>query len=513
MPRVATAHLANFEEALKIPLNHEKMPYSKQSNGGGGGGGGDVVMFNNNSMQGDDVGSFDTNNLQTNNNNNNNIDQNEKEPTLYVTDDHPQNRRGFRYSFCVANPILYPALQYTSAELAPFRGTVSLFDRSPAVALSLPNRLSVSTPKGFVSARADLCMREGHWYYECKVNRANDGTGAHVRLGVSRREASLEAPVGFDAYGYGIRDVGGQAVHLSKLVKFMEEPVVTGDVLGFHVYLPAPEVNKKGSVESMLQQQQQQQQQLWRDRIAIKYKGLLYFEHLEYQPTKEMEELIVPLPEETSKTSSTGGDGGKGGGTGGGSQKKKPFVVQKLQGSFIRVYKNGKYMGQPFTDLNSFAPPNSKHHQLSSRGGGGSTTSAAAIAAAAAANSNLSSADDGLLGYFPTASVFRGGTVTFNFGPDFGALPKEVAKRMRFARCSGYGQRYAKGVEGVEGTQEEEKKMKKKSEDSLESSGEKEVIRPLCERYEEQIAEDVVQDIVDEVDFELQDLLEQAADR
>lgn len=442
-PRILTKHVAHLEDVARMPLNHEKLLTSSYSSSSSTAA---VAM----------AGGEDGNG----------------EKVLYFTDDHPQNRRGFRYTFCRAHPDLFPALQYTSAELPPFKGTLSLFDRSPSTALSVPDRLTVSTPKGFVSARADLCMREGHWYYECRVDRANDGSGAHVRMGVSRREAALEAPVGFDAYGYGVRDVGGQAVHLSRVKRFMEEPVVTGDVIGFHVYLP-PE----GDAEEQAQQQQQdkksgeeseQQKGLWRDRIAIRYKGLLYFEHLEYTPTKEMEELIVPLPEDVSKPSSTSTSSTK---------KKPPLVIPKLNGSFIRVYKNGIYKGQPFTDLNSFAPPNSK---LARSG----TT----------ATSTTTSSDDGLLGYFPTVSVFRGGTATFNFGPKFDYVPEDVKPYLRYARCSGYA--------ATDGTF-----SPGQSEGAIDES---EVIRPLCERYEEQIAEDIVQDIVDEVDFELQDMMEEA---
>lgn len=430
-PRILTKHVAHLEDVARMPLNHEKLLTSSSSGVGA-------------TADADRDG----------------------EKQLYFTDDHPQNRRGFRYSFCRAQPELFPALQYTAAELAPFAGTVSLFDRSPSTALSVPDRLTVSTPKGFVSARADLCMRSGHWYYECRVDRGNDGSGAHVRVGVARREAALEAPVGFDAYGYGVRDVGGQAVHLSRVRRFMEEPVGTGDVIGFHVYLPpeaAEEQKPAGGAEDG-----SDQKGLWRDRIAIRYKGLLYFEHLEYTPTKEMEELIVPLPEDVSKPSSTS--------TSSTTKKKPPLVIPKLAGSFIRVFKNGVYKGQPFTDLNSFAPPNSKL----SRSGTTTTTSS----------------DDGLLGYFPTVSVFRGGTATFNFGPRFDYVPEEIKPFLRYARCSGYA--------ATEGTSSSPLQSERRA------VPESEVIRPLCERYEEQIAEDIVQDIVDEVDFELQDLMEEA---
>lgn len=424
VPRIPTTHLINFEEGAKIPLNTDK-PFTKSETSA--------------SYRAESEG-FD------NNSNNSGADQQQQQ--LWFTDDHPQNRRGFKYTYCVANPSLFPALQYTSVELGPYHGAFCMFDRSPSTAVSLPDRMSVSTIKGFVSARADVCVRTGHWYYEVRMDKTNDGTGAHVRVGLTRREASLEAPVGFDAYGYGVRDVGGQKVHLSRPAGFMDEDITTGDVLGFHVYLPEPQ---SAAEEKPEYEPTPANSTAWRDRIAIKYKGQLYFEALEYQPTKEMEELVVPLPEESGKT-----------------KKKAPPEIAKLPGSFVRVYKNGKYMGTPFQDLNSFWPPHSKQHQLSSRG----------------AASSAVSLDDGMLGYFPTASVFRGGQATFNFGPDFTALPAEVSDRLTYA---------SSGAQSSAVSQSEQ-------------------IRPLCERYDEQIAEDIVQDIVDEVDFEVQDALEALMD-
>jgi COMPASS component BRE2 len=80
-----------------------------------------------------------------------------------------------------------------------------------------------------------------------------------------------------------------------------------------------------------------------------------------------------------------------------------------------------------------------------------------------------------MLGYYPAVSVFRGGAVEVNFGPDFWYPPADY--------------------------------------DS--TNGEVDMIQPdglntnslhaVSERYQEQIAEDVVYDIIDEVDFWMED--------
>src|SRR5690606_26155653 len=102
-------------------------------------------------------------------------------------------------------------------------------------------------------------VREGSYYYEVKILRgigSEGGDDAHVRVGWARREgnfmpihhfyivtnillqAPLDTPVGFDAYSYGIRDISGQAVHMSRPKDFMNESLSVGDVIGLQIVLP-----------------------------------------------------------------------------------------------------------------------------------------------------------------------------------------------------------------------------------------------------------------------------------
>lgn len=70
---------------------------------------------------------------------------------------------------------------------------------------------TVTTDKGFRAARTNVGVREGGWYWEVKVERGGgeggrhakgeekgEGEGSWCRLGVGRREAPLNAPVGYD---------------------------------------------------------------------------------------------------------------------------------------------------------------------------------------------------------------------------------------------------------------------------------------------------------------------------
>lgn len=349
---------------------------------------------------------------------------------LYSVDDWPHNRKGFRYGLCAANPVLTSVL-YSCAEIEPKCARVSYEDRSPQAFLS-KDCLTVSTFRGFRSARANVFMSEGDWFFEVKIlsnevstqsnspaepspsptNGLSKLSGGHVRLGIARREASLEAPVGHDAYGYGLRDATGEKVHVSRPVPFMNEPFGIGDVIGLHVSLPSrPETFRN----------------VFRDKFPIWYKGQHFFEFLDYLPSKQMDSLMLPTAAYKKKF------------------KEDKSSIPTISDSFVRVYKNGRDMGIAFSDLKDFLPPNSKLNP----------------SLAVHENSN-----DGCLGYYPMLSVFKGGTARFNFGPKFDYPPEQVV------------------------------------------SGQ---VRPLSQRYDEQIAEDVVFDLIDQVGYEVQDKLDDEA--
>jgi COMPASS component BRE2 len=185
--------------------------------------------------------------------------------------------------------------------------------------------------------------------------------GRVCSLGVPLTVAPLDVPVGFDGYSYGLRDVTGQKVHLSRPQGFMDR-FGTGDVIGMHISLPRILKREEGDTP------------VFRDRIPIRFKGQLYFEQPDYIPSKEMEEYVNPvIPPQ--------------------SQPPAKPVLATLPTSSIKVYKNGIFQGVAFSNLLSFLPPSS---QLS----GGDL-------------------DDGMLGYYPCASVFRRGIVKMNFGPEF----------------------------------------------------------------------------------------------
>lgn len=336
----------------------------------------------------------------------------------------------------------------------------------------------VTTDKGFRMAKANVGVREGRWYWECKITSGipqtpgksaeeNEARG-HVRMGWARREATLDAPVGYDAYSYGLRDVAGQKVYMSRPKDFFPpgEDIREGDVIGLEINLPSESLHRKiveGHYNPAVDLEDDEHigteaADIIRDRVPIRFKAHLYFEQIEYHSVKELEELMNPSPVISSS-----------GGLAGGGQEPSPThlypSLRTLPHSSIKVYKNGKEMGTAFQDLLAFLPPASKPvAQVGARDG----------------------LDDGMLGYYPAVSVFRGGAAQVNFGPPWWYDPPGWN-----SSSSSNNNNVDVDVDMEGGDQPMTSKIRP--------------LRPLTERYNEQIAEDIVYDIIDEVDFWMQD--------
>lgn len=388
---------------------------------------------------------------------------------------------------------------YRPTDSAPFGPRMSFedsdkwfhFDESATV---------VTNEKGWRMGRANVVAREGTFYYEVKILRgvqpegspaeaAKIGPMPHVRVGWARREAPLDAPVGFDGYSYGLTDIRMEPMHRSRASKFLDngtehpskknsttakskagsklkndatttqfsvnDHAREGDVIGMEITLPSLSLHRKivdgnynpavdvGSGLDHPTIDDEGSANIVRDRFPVPYKGAMYFESLEYRASKAMEGYgdrgpfakEVPSPNHDDPT------------------------VRNLPHSSIRVYKNGKLVGTAFRNLMAFLPPASQPQvEKGVRLG----------------------LDDGMLGYFPAVGVFSGGVAQVNFGPDFWYPP--IGMSARGAMMDG--------------------DVKMEDADSINKAR---ALRGIGERYAEQIAEDIVYDVIDEVDFFVQD--------
>ncbi|KAI9805511.1 MAG: hypothetical protein M1825_000762 [Sarcosagium campestre] len=417
---------------------------------------------------------------------------------FYESSEHVYNRKGFRYTHCIADPTFASSFYYRQSETEPFTPRINYEDTSSHILFD-KSSTQITTEKGFRMARANVGAREGRWYWECRItsgirrpdsdtapDQSSPTSGGHVRMGWARREATLDAPVGLDAYSYGLRDVSGQKMHMSRPQDFFPAGVdiVEGDVIGLEISLPSLALHRKVveghynpavDVSDTSAAEGLPAPDIIRDRVPIRYKAHLYFEQFEYAPTKELEDLTNPTNPHASSTTTAESSSGAAAATStttnaaSTSQTPKPSpthpqpALRTLPGSSITIYKNGERIGVPFTDLLAFLPPASKPlAQVGARDG----------------------LDDGMLAYFPALSVFRGGAAEANFGPKFRYPPPELQDVP---------------MKDVDASVSKENDSRHEPETGLHR------LRPLCERYDEQIAEDVLYDIIDEVDFWLQD--------
>ncbi|KAI4259765.1 MAG: hypothetical protein LQ352_000571 [Teloschistes flavicans] len=410
--------------------------------------------------------------------------------------EHIFNKKSFRYTNCIADPAFPSSHWFRQTEAHPFGPRFSFQEASSHILFDDTGRC-ITTEKAFRMARANIGAREGRWYYECKIlsgvkspNQdpaltAGSESGGHVRLGWARREASLDTPVGFDAYSYGFRDVSGQKVHLSRPKDFMpnNESFCEGDVIGLEITLPSLALHRKiveGSYNKAVdvsddldpQYAAAEAPDIVRDRVPIRYKGVVYFEQFEYTTAKELEEHMNPSPTASALSTSLNTNVAS---TAPPNPNHPSPTMRTLPFSSIKVYKNGKFIGTPFTDLFAFLPPASKP--------------------AVQQGARDLPLDDGMLGYFPAISVFRGGAAEVNFGPEFWCPPSDLA---------------VGGDNGEEDDDEDSEDMKSNGRDAAtkqqHSYGKSSRLRGMGERYVEQIAEDVVYDLVDETDHWLNEL-------
>lgn len=375
---------------------------------------------------------------------------------FYEVADKLTNKNGFRYSYAIADP-LFEHIKYRQTDLAPYHARFSFEDSPAAIAFSKDGR-AVSTNEPWHSARANVCAREGKYYYEARIIsgivNAEQGSNppssrGHVRLGWARREAELDVNVGVDSYGYGLRDVNGEAVHRMRCEYFFPkgESIREGDVIGLLITLPSLSLHRKivegtydpavdgpretnGDDQNQQTSARQEQQQpfvtnIIRDRIPFHLKNDFCWQQSNVFPTKALRDYAFNLKEPPTVSTPS-------------PTNQEDPSLRTLPGSSITVYRNGQKMGTPFRDLLAFLPPASRL---------GNGTNHLGIG-------ERENADDGMIGYFPTVSCYGGGAVECRFeGPWWYGPPPDVDD-----------------------------------------------VRPIGERYVEQIVEDVVADIVDEVE-------------
>ncbi|EED14205.1 histone-lysine N-methyltransferase (Bre2), putative [Talaromyces stipitatus ATCC 10500] len=380
---------------------------------------------------------------------------------FYEVVDKLTNKNGFRYSYAISDPK-FTNIKYRQTDVAPYHARFS-FEDSPAAIAFTKDGLAVTTTDAWHSARANVCAREGAYYYEAKVisgivkdpqpngsegNTSPASSRGHVRLGFARREAELDVNVGVDCYGYGIRDVNGEVINRMRCEHFFDkgESIAEGDVIGLLITLPPLSVHKKvaeGTYDPSADKQPTKYPTVTnfiRDRVPFHLKSDFCWQQSNIYPSKQLRDYAFNLKE----TPTFG--------------PPSPFnsedaSLRTLPGSSITIFKNGVKMGTPFKELFAFLPPASRLTNGTNNLGIG----------------ERENADDGMIGYFPTVSCYGGGAVECRFEPPWWFGPPPVVE--------------------TDDSKDEEHKNEEVT-----------VVKPFGERFNDQIVEDIVADIVDEIE-------------
>lgn len=413
---------------------------------------------------------------------------------FYEVVDKLTNKNGYRYSYAMADPG-FPHIRYRQIDLPPYNARFS-FEDSPAAMTFSKDALAVSTNEPWHSARANVCAREGSYYYEARIisgivkrdSRAgpdtNDrnsqpGSRGHVRIGFARREAELDVNVGVDCYGYGLRDVNGEVINRMRCEYFFpkDEAIYEGDVIGMLITLPPLSVHKKiveGTYDPALDGDGSSQHpfntkghppsyaNLIRDRIPFHLKSDFCWQQSNIFATKQLRDYAFNL-----KDTPTFGPPSP--------LNAEDASLRTLPGSSITIYKNGMKMGTPFKELYAFLPPASRLVNGTNNVGLG----------------ERENADDGMIGYFPTVSCYGGGAVECRFEAPWWIGPPSVLPSEEVNTNN--------SNDDPEIIIKDEQEGDKQTTEHTPSDSAT-VIRPFGERFNDQIVEDILADIVDEVE-------------
>ncbi|KAL1122272.1 hypothetical protein AAG570_003677 [Ranatra chinensis] len=224
--------------------------------------------------------------------------------------EHPYNKDGYRYILAEPDPHApfrqefdessdwagKPIPGWLYRTLVPGTVLLALHDRAPQLRIS-EDRLSVTGEKGYCMVRATHSVSRGSWYYEVTVNDMKDGSAS--RIGWGQEYANLQAPLGYDKFGYAWRSRKGTRFHESR-GKHYSDGYCEGDTLGFFIHLPD---SKKSYIPPT-----------YKDKPLVKFKSHLYYEEKD-RVTESLKKLEV------------------------------------LPGSKIMFFKNGKCQGDAFVDI------------------------------------------------------------------------------------------------------------------------------------------------------------------
>ncbi|XP_076054679.1 set1/Ash2 histone methyltransferase complex subunit ash2 isoform X2 [Oratosquilla oratoria] len=209
--------------------------------------------------------------------------------------DHPFNKDGYRYILAEPDPHAPYRQEFDESNdwagkpipgwlyrtLSPAAVLLALHDRAPQLKVA-DDRLAVTGEKGYCLIRATHCVNRGTWYWEATIE--DQPEGSHTRLGWCQKFANLQAPLGYDKFGYSWRSRKGTVFQESRGKHYCKDGFSEGDVLGCLITLP--DNNPVDRLPST-----------YKDKPLVKFRSHLYYEDKDDMP--EALKNLKPLPGST----------------------------------------------------------------------------------------------------------------------------------------------------------------------------------------------------------------------
>ncbi|CAH0558837.1 unnamed protein product [Brassicogethes aeneus] len=197
--------------------------------------------------------------------------------------DHPFNKDGYRY--LLAEPDPHAPFRQEFDESSDWAGKpipgwlyrtsvpsiclLALHDRAPQLKIS-EDRLAVTGDKGYSTVRATHAISKGCWYWEATIEEMPEGSA--TRMGWGQDYANLQAPLGYDKFGYSWRSRKGTKFHESN-GKHYSNGYGEGDTVGFMIQMP---LDARTHVIP----------KTYKDRPLVKFKSHLYYEDKDNVPER-----------------------------------------------------------------------------------------------------------------------------------------------------------------------------------------------------------------------------------
>ncbi|XP_014210534.1 set1/Ash2 histone methyltransferase complex subunit ASH2 [Copidosoma floridanum] len=204
--------------------------------------------------------------------------------------DHPFNKENYRY--ILAEPDPHAPFKQEFDESSDWAGKpipgwlyrpqspnvvlLALHDRAQQLKVS-EDRLTVTGDKGYCMIRATHSVSRGTWYWEATLDDMPENSA--TRLGWGQEYANLQAPLGYDKFGYSYRSRKGTRFHESR-GKHYGTGYGEGDTVGFLIILP--DDYRPSHIPKT-----------YKDRPLIKSKSHLYYEERDQIP--EAIKTLKPL--------------------------------------------------------------------------------------------------------------------------------------------------------------------------------------------------------------------------